>query len=77
VKKKAPAREKPLPWLLTEREWQRFSRDPEAFRGKVTYYLQDAIIPAKVYSVEEMREWCRTPTNGSREANERAKAAGQ
>lgn len=59
-KKRTPTKRKPLPWLLTEKEWQRFSRDPEAFRGKVTYYLQDAVIPTKIYSWEEMVEWAKT-----------------
>ncbi len=59
-KKKTPTHEKPLPWLLTPEEWERFSRDPNAFRGKITHYLQDTVVPEKVYSLEETRAWCRT-----------------
>jgi hypothetical protein len=65
-KKKTPLNAKPLPWLLTPEEWVRFSRDPESFRGKVTCYLQDTIIPTTTYSIDEMKAWCETPTRGSR-----------
>jgi hypothetical protein len=59
-KTKTRASEKPLPWLLTEKEWAEFKLNPEFFRGRITQHLQDKVIPSKMYSLEEMRVWCRT-----------------